>query len=319
MKLNELAVRDPQHVMVFGESGSGKSTLVSQLAHKFHLVWISCDNGHSVLYKLPPEVQENIDIIVIPDTRDAPFAYDTVKKLLKGSRTEVCHMHGVVNCSTCKKHELEFSTYEFNALDPAKDIVVIDHMTSVSDSCKNIITKGKPEDYKLQLDDWGSLRFFMTNLLKDIQAARFNIVCISQAEEVMMEDKSKKLNPAIGSSEFTKLTGQYFDHIIFTNIMNRSHKAGSSTTYQTNVITKSRFDIAVETMTEPSVVPFFDGTHKPKVEIGQQHVKLITHIAHETSSSASAAQATATETAKPVGTAGTSSLLEKLKQKGLAK
>lgn len=312
MKLNELAIRDPQHVMAFGESGSGKSTLVSLLAEMFHLIWISCDNGHSVLYKLPQEVQDNIDIIVIPDTRDAPFAYDTVKKLLKGKFTEVCHMHGIVNCTTCREHKLEFSSYEFNALDPTKDIVVIDHMTSVSDSCKNLITKGKPEDYKLQLDDWGSLRFFMTNLLKDIQAARFNVVCIAQAEEVMMEDKSKKLNPAIGSSEFTKLTGQYFDHIVFMNILNRSHKAGSSTTYQTNIITKSRFDVAIENMEKPSLVPFFDGSHKPKLLPGQQHQKLIQHIRVETAP-------VAQDAAKPVTTSSTSSLLEKLKQRTAAK
>lgn len=264
MTLDEELQRAARHVMVFGDSKTGKSTLASKLALKFKLIWISCDGGHSVLRKLPLEAQKNIDLIVIPDTRAAPFAFDTVKKLTRegGKKMQVCYSHGVVECATCKKSGASLSTYEFRN-NPRDTIVVIDHMTAVSDSCKNVITMKMPEDYKLQLDDWGALRFHLTNLLKEIQVAGYNICALAQGEEVKMEDGSKKINPAIGSSEFTKMTAQYFDDVVYTCIKNRSHKAGSSTTYETSIVTGSRGDGAIESLAEPSLDMFFDGSMMP--------------------------------------------------------
>jgi AAA domain len=255
MNFIDIADNEARHLMVFGDPKTGKSTLVSQLARTHKLIWISCDGGHSVLRKLPREAQENIDIIVVPDSRDSPFAYDTVKKLLKGKETSVCHLHGVVACSVCQRAGRPSSVYNFGTLG-LDTIVVIDHMTRVSDSCKNVITKGKAEDYKLQLDDWGSLRFYLANLLSDIQVSRFNIVAIAQCEEVKMEDGSKKMNPSIGSAEFTKLTCQYFDSVIYCKVMNRSHRFGSRTTFETSVVTGSRDDVFIEDMEVPELAPF---------------------------------------------------------------
>ena len=267
MKLQEQAQRQAQHVMVYGDAKTGKSTLVSKLAEAgFNLIWLSVDGGHVVLYKLSQEAQERINLIVTPDTRDSPFAFDTCRRLLKGKAIQVCHLHGVCECSVCKKDGRALSPYELRA-NPLNTIFVIDHMTRVADSDMNVISRGKPVDYKLQLDDYGAWQFHLREVLTDIQVAPFHIVCIAQAVEVVMEDKSKKINPAIGSSEFTKLTCQYFDHVVYCKIQNRSHKFGSGTTFETSVVTGSRLDIKLEDMgAEASLVPFFDGSALPKQE-----------------------------------------------------
>ena len=180
------------HSLVYGEAGSGKSTLVSKLAEKHKIYWISCDNGHRVLSKLSPAAKENIDILIIPDNKETPVARDTIYNLLKGRRTTFCETHGIVACAVCMKNKLAFNTWELNKIDSSA-IVVIDHLTRVTDSIIAQITKGKPDDYKLQLDDWGSLRYHISALLSYVQTARFNVICIAGITEGKDEAGEKKL------------------------------------------------------------------------------------------------------------------------------
>lgn len=266
MKLDDLAAREPQHVMVFGDSKSGKSTLVSELAEAgFNLIWLSLDNGHRVLYKLSPEARKRIEIIVFPDTRDFPVAADVCSKLLKGDKVLLCHMHGLNNCSVCKRNELPSTEYCFKDL-PLDTIVVLDHATQLTDSCIANITKGKPVDYKLQIDDWGSLRFNMLSMMGHVQHAPFNIICLAQAMESEMEDGKHKIVPYVGSREFGKSVGSYFDHIVYTEVVNRKHKAGSSTSYSASILTGSRSDVVIEKSEKVSLLPIFDGSlEKAKV------------------------------------------------------
>lgn len=261
MNLDDLAIREPQHLMVFGDSGTGKSTLVSQLAHNHKLIWVSVDNGHRVLYKLPEVARKNIDIIVIQDTRDAPIAFDTCRKLMRLKPVEICHKHGLGGCSACKKEGLGTTTYDFGNLG-STDIVVFDHISAVTDSCMAQICKGQDVDYKPKLDDWGSLLFHMKDYLQRVQHAPFNVVCIAQAMESELEDGKKKLVPQVGSREFGKLVNQFFDHIVYTELANKAHKTGSATTYSASAQTKSRTDIAIEQLKEPSLEPFFSGEIK---------------------------------------------------------
>lgn len=275
MNLDDLAIREPQHLMVFGASKVGKSTLISQLAEAGKkLIWISLDNGHRVLYKLSPEARKNIDIIVMPDTKDFPMAMGTCVKLIKGDKVNLCHLHAVDNCSVCKAANQPFSEYCFKTL-PLDTIVVMDHMTQLTDSCLAVITKNKPVDYKLQLDDWGNLKFNMSALMGNIQQAPYNIICVAQEMEAEMEDGKKKIVPQVGSREFGKSVGSYFDHIIYCQVINKSHKAGSSTTYSASVLTGSRSDIEVEKQETLSLLPFFDGTignkkEETKVEVNDK-------------------------------------------------
>jgi hypothetical protein len=143
---------------------------------------------------------------------------------------------------------------------PRDTIVVWDNISQLSDSYLSLICKGKPVDYKLQLDDWGSLRFHLLKALTDFQQAPYNLVAICHCVEEETVDKQKKIMPAVGSSTFSPKVGGYFDHVVYCHVMNMAHKFGSMSTYKANVITKSRTDVAIEKMKVADLAPFFDGT-----------------------------------------------------------
>lgn len=267
MHPGELATLEPVHTLIYGPPRSGKSTLAMALALRgFKLIWISLDGGHKIFRKLPKEAWDNLDLIVLKDTRDFPIGIQTVRQLISGEPVTLCKYHGVKECSVCHKHQQPFSSYNFKLL-PLNVIVVIDHLTQVTDSCIANICKGKPVDYKLQLDDWGSLRFHMYKLLGDIQHAPFNIIAISQEQEVETEDGTKKIAPAIGSRELGRFVGGYFDHMVYADVVNGKHKFGSASTYGIRVITGSRTDFAIENEKEPSLFPVYkSGLDAPMIE-----------------------------------------------------
>lgn len=267
MKLSQLDANPPQHVLVMGDPGSGKSTLVSQLAEKgWNLIWISMDNGHSVLKKLSPAAQDRIELIVLPDTRDYPVAVDTFRDLFKFLPCSICYIHGKNGCSVCKKDGGGFTNVDLGHV-PPNTIVVFDNLSQLSDSYLSLICKGKAVDYKLQLDDWGSLRFHLFKALGDIQVAPFRLVALCHCVEETNTDGSKKIMPAVGSSTSAPKVGGYFDHVVYCNVMNKSHRFGSATTYAMNVLTKSRSDVKIEELKDasdksgktlaPSLLPFF--------------------------------------------------------------
>jgi len=265
MKLSQLEESAVTHVLVMGDPGSGKSTLVSKLALTHKLIWISMDNGHSVLKKLPQEAQDNIEIVVLPDTRDYPVAVDTIRDLMKYKPVSICATHGKTGCSVCKTAGRPFTEVDLGKV-PADTIVVFDNISQLADSYMSLICKGQPVDYKPKLDDWGSLRFHLFKLLGDIQVAPFNIVCISHCMEEAITDGTKKIMPLVGSSTTAPKVGGYFDHVIYCNVLNKSHRAGSSTSYITNVLTKSRTDVVIEKYPAPTMLPFFDNTI-PKISL----------------------------------------------------
>ena len=245
MKHSQLVQRQPRHVLMYGATKSGKTTLASRLAYKYKLIWISIDGGHSILNKLPPDILENnVDFIVIPDNRANPIAQQTCRKLFEGGPCSVCHMHGMVSCSVCAKHALPSSSYEFRTL-PLDTIVVLDHGTQLSSSYQNQITRNQPDDYKLQLDDWGQLKYNLQAFFSFVQTAPFNVVVLAQMCEVEMEDKSKRMFADIGSSTFAPSAGQYFDDVVYIYTQ-QGYKATSSGTFKPNIIAGSRTDILID-------------------------------------------------------------------------
>jgi hypothetical protein len=266
MKLSQAATNIFTHVLVMGDPGSGKSTLVSQLAKRKKLIWFSFDNGHSVLKKLPLDAQDNIELVVVPDTRDYPAAVDCVRALLTYKECNFCYQHGKNNCSVCLKATPEqFTKVNLGAV-PKDTVVVIDNLSQLADSYMSLICKGQPVDYKPKLDDWGSLRFHLLKLLGDIQVAPFDLIAICHTIEEVITDGSKKIMPMVGSSTTAPKVGGYFDHVVYCSVQNKTHKAGSSTSYITNVLTKSRTDIAIENFPAPDLLPFITG-EIPKMEL----------------------------------------------------
>ncbi len=259
MKLAQKQQSAGVHVMVFGPPKVGKSQLAGEMAnHGFKLLWIDLENGWEVLQKLPAEVQDNIEIIALPDTRTYPIGIQTMLKILTGAKHVICDEHGTTNCPLCKKNEAAtYTTVELNALDPAEWIVVIDSTSQLASSAMSHITKHQPDDYKIEWDDYTKQGVLMDKCFSAIQQARWNCICIAHETEVEMEDGKKKLVPIGGSSNFSRNVAKYFGHIIRAEVKNKKHTFGSSTTFSIAALTGSRTDVAIETMGQPSLLPFF--------------------------------------------------------------
>lgn len=263
MKLDEIEDRIVHHVVLYGDFKTGKSTLTGKLAEKYKLLWISVDNGYGVLKKLPAEYRANIEVIPIMENPDVPVAFNTINKLFECKPTKVCRVHGVVDCSVCRAAKQPLDEYNLGALD-TKTIVVIDHMTQVSESLMRQI-KLNDKDPKPTFNDYGSQGMSLSKLLTRMQHAPFHIVAIAQSLEVAMEDNTKKLVPAIGTRNFAATSGNFFDSVAYIEVKNKAHKAGSASTYSMTAATGSRDDIAIENLAELSLLPFFDQERLQKI------------------------------------------------------
>lgn len=243
-------------VCVFGPPKSGKTEIVGKLSKHYNLHWLDLENGHLTLTKLPQDWQARINLIRIRDTRTLPIATETVMKVLTGP-TKICWGHGKVNCPICLKNTPEnFDTINVSEFGP-KDLLVIDSLTQLSNSIMAVVTKGKPDDYKFEWDDYRAQGTRLDLILSLIQQANFNCVCITHEAEVELDDKSKKLVPVAGTANFSRNTAKYFDHVVYCGKVGTKHIAASSTSYKPNILTGSRSDAAVEKSAEPSLFEIF--------------------------------------------------------------
>jgi hypothetical protein len=201
--------------------------------------------------------QENIDIIGIPDSASFPVASATLTTLFKNGKAVICEAHGKDNCMLCKKDSLPATTLDFSKL-TNKDIVVIDTVTQLSHSILSHITRAEAIDYKMERDDWGSLRKMTEFFTSQFQAATFNLVCIAHVVEAKTEDGKTKLVPSFGSAGMSAEFAKAFDHVVYCDVRNGKHVAGSSTNYNASILTKSRTDFAIEKLPVPSLLPLFD-------------------------------------------------------------
>lgn len=252
-KLSALSESIIRHIMVFGPPKSGKTELCGKLAKYKKLIWFDLEMGFSTLFKLPPELQDNIELIAIPDNRGNPMAIETMLKVIKGTKVSICEAHGKVSCPFCAKSNAASpgsapsTEIELNALDDDA-CVVVDSLTQLTNSAIANITKTQPVDYKLNYDDWAHLGKLMDTFLSYVQSARFNVICISHELGVKMNDGSEKLVPTAGTTNFSRNSAKYFDDVVYTRVANGKHTFNSATTAVNSVLTGSRagVDLAKE-------------------------------------------------------------------------
>lgn len=260
MKLSQKTASKSHRVLLFGPPKSGKTQLAGELSKAFNLIWFDLENGVDTLLKLPIECQERIEVVSLPDTRTYPIAIETCLKAIKGGRGKICEQHGKWNCMTCAKSPAETPSVEVCLSElPLDTIVVFDSLTQLTNSAIAHITKAQPEDYKLEYDDWANLGKLMDVFLSHVQQAGFHVVCISHETEVKMEDGKDKLVPTAGTRNFSRNTAKYFDEVVYCEVKNKRHVAGSSTAYNSNILTGSRSGTALESAAEASLVPIFKG------------------------------------------------------------
>lgn len=257
-RLSTIKHTSTHRVCVYGEPKSGKTQLAGELSREFDIIYFGLENGHETLLKLPQEQQERIECIIIPDTRVFPIAIETMLRVVTGNRVEICEEHGKVSCSLCKKDQKAFSVVELDTL-PNSSIVVIDSLTQLAISAISYITKGQPNDYKYEWDDYRKQGTLMDRFLSQIQQAKYNVVCLTHVTETEQEDGRKRLVPVAGTTSFSRNTGKYFDHIIYCEVKNRRHNFASCTIYSNNILTGSRTDVSLEDSQSPSLLSIFRG------------------------------------------------------------
>lgn len=254
-KLSQCAPEEALKLIIYGASFTGKSTVVSKLASDFNLIWFDLENGHRVLFKLPPEQQDKITLVKLKDTRSYPIAIETVLKVVKGKPVSICDKHGKIACPLCRReetdaggteHHLDFFTdVELNALG-TDTIVVFDSMTQLVNSAIAHITKNEPDDYKLNYDDWGNLGKLMDIFLSHIQQANCHIIVISHEQEIESEAKKGMIAPVGGTRNFSRNLPRFFDVAVYAEIKNCKHRYSSSTTANNKIVAGERGDIAIE-------------------------------------------------------------------------
>jgi len=240
-KLSSIAKSPTHRVLIFGAPKSGKTQLVGTLAARYNLLWFDLENGIGTLLKLPASLQDKVDVISLADTKDYPIAVETMLKVISGNAVEICDKHGKVSCPLCKRDALPSTRVCLNEL-ATDTVLVVDSLTQFTNSAIAHITKGKPEDYKMDFTDWGNLKAVVEKFLSSVQQAKYNVVCISHEEEVAMEDGRNKLVPVCGSSKSSRNTAKYFDHVLYCEVKNKKHVVGSSTGYSNTILTGSRTD-----------------------------------------------------------------------------
>lgn len=264
-KLTDVATRKVQHLCIFGDPKSGKSELAASATSLFRrVIWVSLDNGHEVLFKLPREQQEKIELVRLPDTKDFPTGITASIEIVSGKSTAICDAHGQVRCLTCRKEPSSvYTTVETFSMQ-RDELIVFDHLSQMADSAMNLAMKGKSLDTKPEWPEYSHQGAMMSKVLSNIQQANYNVICIAHVCETEMEDGSKRLVPLVGTVPFSRNVGKYFDHIIYCRVGNKKHAFGSATTYIASVLTGSRTDVSLESQVveegkRSSLAPFFEG------------------------------------------------------------
>lgn len=255
-KLTQMAESKIKHILVYGPPKAGKTRMAGALAEAKKLIWFDFERGHSTLFQLPREWQEKIEVIIIPDHRHYPMAIETALKVIKGAPVEICEEHGKVACPICAKANAPTTRVCLAEAD-ADTVVVFDSLTQLTNSAIANITKGKGDDYKLDWDDWGNLGKVMDTFLGYVQAAPYNVVCISHENMVDLVDGKKKIVPVAGTSNFSRNVAKYFDEVVYAYIENKKHKFASTTTFSNQVQTGGRSNFSLESSTEPKLLDLF--------------------------------------------------------------
>ena len=251
MKLSSTKASPWHKTIVFGAAKTGKTRLVGRLAEHYNLDYIDGEKSIMTLMSddnLLPKHRENINLFRLPDDGDNGIMFRSLYRMFTSlTETKLCDTHGNYECSICKTNpDSEYSTFQpLTSANPER-IIVIDSLTQLTTSCISFITKGKPDDYKLEFGDWGKLKSYMERLFSIIQNCPAHVIAITHEEVAEFEDGKKRIVPVAGSSKFAITTAKYFDTVVYTEQRGSNFICSSGPGKVPNVLTGSRLNVKVE-------------------------------------------------------------------------
>lgn len=273
MNLNEVAKAVTQEmrmrarfsICLYGDPKTGKSRLAATIAKvpwikKVH--YFDIENGRETLVTMvregiiTAEEAEKVIIYAIPDTKQLPMAMETMMKCLTVHKDLViCDMHGKVSCVPCadkdaKGNWTKLNGTPFNISKVANDeVVVIDTGSQLGDSILNHYMNQHGNPDKPGWDEYGPQGLDLTNIGQVIQSGICNFIMLTHTLTVDIKENDKEsemIYPLVGTKNMSKKFGKYFGHVIYLHKKLNMHKAGSSSTYQPNVVTGSRAGWKIE-------------------------------------------------------------------------
>lgn len=265
MNLDEYQPTKTTHVVVFGKPKSGKTAIAGELAaHGFKLWYVDLEDGIKTLLNpdvLKPEFRKNVSVIRIPDHSMLPIGLNAFRQIMQGGPKKFCYDHGVHNCPICLKAPAAKWAEPIDILKfTTKDILVIDGLSQLSDSAINKIVlkdRQKDEEYKCTFNDYGTQGVWMKEVLSKIQVTPINLVMLAHEIDAEKSESKEKIVPVSGTRNFSLTVGKYFDEVVYMQVLNKVHKAYSSTTYSNTVLTGGRSGIKLEELSKLSLAPLF--------------------------------------------------------------
>lgn len=254
MDLSEYSQHTRTKLIVFGAPKTGKTALVGKMAETHKLHFLDLENGIKTLLNpeiLAPKFRTNVNVIAVPDHKLHPVAIDTVRDILRGGLKKICIKHGKVSCPLCGKlPDALWSSINMSEF-TSNDILVIDSLSQLGNSAMNKstlkeISKPGGEDYKATYTDYMTQGALLDQVLSMIQVLDLNIIVISHEVDAEKAENKEKIVPVAGTRNFSKVVGKYFDAAVYCTVLNKQHRAYSSTGYSGNVMTGSRVNVVLD-------------------------------------------------------------------------
>lgn len=250
----------PNHsILIYGPAKTGKSRLAgtaAKLKEIRRIHYFDGENGSETLAHmgLTDAEMEKVIVYKMPDTKQNPIFIETMLKAFSAKDPiAICDNHGKVDCAICKKETPPAPVSMFCLRDCTHDdLVIIDSGSQLGDSAMSAAMAGSPPFTKPGWDEYALQGMYLSDLFSVIQQCQnTNFVMITHEVAIPNVTKtSESIFPLVGSKNFCQKVAKYFGTVIYTKIKLGKHTAGSSSTYQTNVQTGSRLDVAIEKNTE---------------------------------------------------------------------
>src|SRR6185437_787830 len=195
------------------------------------------------------EFWKNIHLVEVQDSQDNPRGIKVVNKLFK-ARTPVkfCEEHGDIDCPLCLAKKLPPSLIFDIANCNTKTIVVIDSVSRMSDSAMAhaLGSQGDMMFKKKEYSHYDNQGLLLKSVFTLAQYAKCHVVWISHEEELEHEDGTKKITPVAGTRNFSRSVARYFDHVIYTQILNRKYCISSLGTSNIKVQAGNRNNLDIK-------------------------------------------------------------------------